>query len=85
MLAAALNIKIIIYGGTWPGCSAANTDLLFRRLMLMMRLLIYLCENCAEKKKCYKKCEDGRGKERVGKNTKKTEESLGAAIDFSFS
>lgn len=50
MLAAALNIKIIIYGGTWPGCSAANTDLLFRRLMLMMRLLIYLCENCAEKK-----------------------------------
>lgn len=62
MLAAALNIKIIIYGGTWPGCSAANTDLLFRRLMLMMRLLIYLCENCAEKKNVIKNVKMGEEK-----------------------
>lgn len=62
MLAAALNIKIIIYGGTWPGCSAANTDLLFRRLMLMMRLLIYLCENCAEKNNVIKNVKMGEEK-----------------------
>jgi len=43
-------MKMIIYEGKWPGCFTANTDLLSCRLMLMMRLLIYLCENCAEKK-----------------------------------
>jgi len=76
-------MKMIIYEGKWPGCFTANTDLLSCRLMLMMRLLIYLCENCAEKK-IHKKWKDRREKEQAEKKTQsKGKESLGAVIDFS--